>query len=132
MRIYFMDTKKVSNAYELLRSCLLIKDADLIVVTNNTILTHDSALAIFFGMSLKRPIIMHNGPSFARNTYLFLRETISKRLSKILLANVEQLDSTDAENLFATAGAMPVNYTLTRHETVLGRSYLLSRLRETA
>gem|GEM_PF-4933584 len=124
-----MDTQKVSSASELWEACQKIESSDLLVITNNHALSQDSSLAILFAMKQKRPIIMHNVPQFTQ-AYPFVKEAILKRLNKLVIANIETLDDADADLIMKTTGSSEVNYTITRHEMLLSRSYLLSRLKQ--
>lgn len=129
MRIYYLDTSQSLNIDNLWSRYTSIKDSSVVVVANeDKLLSQSSALAIFYAMKLKLPIIFYNIPEFKPGIFPFLKEVILKRLNKLVVANINILDVKDAEILLASSAS--VNYTLTRRETALGYSYTLSQLRD--
>lgn len=129
MRIYSIEVSAVTDTQKMWDSIQELKNTDLLVLKNNTPLTPDSTFVLLYAMIFKRPIIIYDLPQFTESVYPLLKGAILKRLNKMLLANIEQLDPVDSERLLKEAANTSTNYSLTRHETILIRSYALSYLR---
>ena len=128
MRIYNIDASMKADIQNVWSAYSTIRDSEIIVVINeDKVLTQMSVLAIFYAMTLKLPIIFYDIPRFEMGTYPFFKETIIKRLNKLVVANINTLDPEDAATLLNSSSL--VNYTLTKREVILGRSYTLSQLR---
>lgn len=130
MRIYYLDTSTPENIQNLWKIYTSIKESDVVIIPNNNRnISQASALAIFYAMKLRLPIVLYNLPDFSPGIFPLLKYVILKRLNKLVVANINILDKEDVTTLLSSSKS--VNYALTRQELTLGYSYTLSELRKT-
>jgi hypothetical protein len=88
------------------------------------------AQQILYAMLKHKPVILIQPPTFSTNVNYFSRIVISSRLSKIIICDLRMLDLQDLQELLRNITSELANYTLTRHEDIIIRSYLKSYLRD--
>lgn len=99
--------------------------SDLFVIDNPTgEVDFLSSLFLLIAMVKRKPIIITHDLHFSKNTSLFVREVATKRLNKLLLCDLNQLDDVDMDQFITTVASQPVNYVLTKHEETILRSLI--------
>lgn len=123
----FVKTNKIEE--ELITYNTFKGAAILIVCNRGTKLSSSDCLDILYALTLNKAIILLDAPIFEDNILPFMKELISKKLSKILIMDITILDEYDLMSFMKEINTAPTNFTLTRHEKVITRFFLNSYFR---
>lgn len=120
------EAKKIDAYTKALYRYLHIRQADLHIVSGR--LTQQRLQEVLYAMTLGKPLVILDGPSFTGDVSAFAKAAVMSRLSKTYLSTITMLDDTEL-NTFLKNIAQPVNYVITKHEQILIRSQINGHLR---
>jgi hypothetical protein len=101
-----------------------------IISNKHSPLDRFSTYSLLYAMLKKRAIILISPPAFKDDVDPFSKEVILNRLSKLIVSDISLLDQGDLRMIITNTAAAPVNYVLTKQETVLVKSHLRAYFRE--
>lgn len=108
----------------------LIHNCDICVVPNqNKALDPETSLQISYAMIERRPIIMHDVPTFDTAVNPFIKQFILNKLNKFFLLNFTVLEENELSSFIQSVmGAQ--NYVLTRNQVILIKAQMRAHFRE--